>query len=32
MSIIQGVIFVICVLAFRKGVVGVIAEKLGWSL
>jgi len=31
-SIIQGVIFVICVLAFRKGVVGVIAEKLGWSL
>ena len=31
-SILQGVMFVICVLAFRKGLVGVIAEKCGWSL
>lgn len=31
-TIIQGVIFVICVLAFRSGIVGVIAQKLRINL
>jgi len=31
-TIIQGMIFVVCVLAFRKGIIGVLAEKLGISL
>eukprot|EP01037_Dinobryon_pediforme_P012290 gene12290-12376_t len=31
-SIIQGVIFVVCVMAFRKGIVGVIAQKFKLSL
>ena len=31
-TVIQGVIFVLCVLAFRKGVVGEIAAWTGWKL
>jgi branched-chain amino acid transport system permease protein len=31
-SVIQGVIFVACVIAFRKGVIGVLAEKLRITL
>jgi branched-chain amino acid transport system permease protein len=31
-TIIQGVIFVICVLAFRRGIIGEIAHKLRTSL
>jgi len=31
-TVIQGVIFVACVLAFRRGIVGEIAHRLGKSL
>ena len=31
-SVIQGLVFVICVLAFRKGIIGEIAAKLGIKL
>jgi branched-chain amino acid transport system permease protein len=31
-TVVQGVIFVICVLAFRRGLVGEIAHKLKKSL
>ena len=31
-TVIQGVIFVICVLLFREGIVGVIARRTGRAL
>ncbi|MDE2114757.1 MAG: branched-chain amino acid ABC transporter permease, partial [Hyphomicrobiales bacterium] len=31
-TVIQGVIFVTCVLAFRRGIVGEIAAKFGLNL
>ena len=31
-TVIQGVIFVACVLAFRRGIVGEIAHRFGKSL
>ncbi len=31
-TVIQGVVFVACVLVFRRGVVGEIAHALKWSI
>jgi branched-chain amino acid transport system permease protein len=31
-TVVQGVIFVVCVLLFREGIVGVIAKKIGRPL
>jgi branched-chain amino acid transport system permease protein len=31
-TVIQGIIFVVCVLLFREGILGVIAKKIGRPL